>query len=235
MGVDTLFGTIVNFASIILGSILGLILKEAIPSRIKDTVMKSLALCVLLLGIIGVTGKSANLSSENILLIIGSMVIGAIIGELIDIDKRLKNFGDLIEKKLNGRGGKISEGFVTSSILYCTGAMAIVGSLESGLLGQHNTLFAKSMLDGVSSVFFASTLGIGVAISAISVLLYQGAITLLASSLKVVLIPVVIDLITVIGNLLIIGIALNMLEVTKIKVANILPGIMIPIIYYIFI
>lgn len=235
MGVDTLFGTIVNFASIILGSILGLILKEAIPSRIKDTVMKSLALCVLLLGIIGVTGKSADLSSENILLIIGSMVIGAIIGELIDIDKRLKNFGDLIEKKLNGRGGKISEGFVTSSILYCTGAMAIVGSLESGLLGQHNTLFAKSMLDGVSSVFFASTLGIGVAISAISVLLYQGAITLLASSLKVVLIPVVIDLITVIGNLLIIGIALNMLEVTKIKVANILPGIMIPIIYYIFI
>lgn len=235
MGVDTLFGTIVNFASIILGSILGLILKEAIPSRIKDTVMKSLALCVLLLGIIGVTGKSVDLSSENILLIIGSMVIGAIIGELIDIDKRLKNFGDLIEKKLNGRGGKISEGFVTSSILYCTGAMAIVGSLESGLLGQHNTLFAKSMLDGVSSVFFASTLGIGVAISAISVLLYQGAITLLASSLKVVLIPVVIDLITVIGNLLIIGIALNMLEVTKIKVANILPGIMIPIIYYIFI
>lgn len=235
MGVDTLFGTIVNFASIILGSILGLILKEAIPSRIKDTVMKSLALCVLLLGIIGVTGKSADLSSENILLIIGSMVIGAIIGELIDIDKRLKNFGDLIEKKLNGRGAKISEGFVTSSILYCTGAMAIVGSLESGLLGQHNTLFAKSMLDGVSSVFFASTLGIGVAISAISVLLYQGAITLLASSLKVVLIPVVIDLITVIGNLLIIGIALNMLEVTKIKVANILPGIMIPIIYYIFI
>lgn len=230
-----MFGTIVNFASIILGSILGLILKEAIPSRIKDTVMKSLALCVLLLGIIGVTGKSADLSSENILLIIGSMVIGAIIGELIDIDKRLKNFGDLIEKKLNGRGGKISEGFVTSSILYCTGAMAIVGSLESGLLGQHNTLFAKSMLDGVSSVFFASTLGIGVAISAISVLLYQGAITLLASSLKVVLIPVVIDLITVIGNLLIIGIALNMLEVTKIKVANILPGIMIPIIYYIFI
>ena len=230
-----MFGTIVNFASIILGSILGLILKEAIPSRIKDTVMKSLALCVLLLGIIGVTGKSADLSSENILLIIGSMVIGAIIGELIDIDKRLKNFGDLIEKKLNGRGGKISEGFVTSSILYCTGAMAIVGSLESGLLGQHNTLFAKSMLDGVSSVFFASTLGIGVAISAISVLLYQGAITLLASSLKVVLIPVVIDLITVIRNLLIIGIALNMLEVTKIKVANILTGIMIPIIYYIFI
>lgn len=230
-----MLGTIVNVAAIILGSILGLIIKGRIPSRVKETVMKSLALCVLFLGITGVTGKSADLSSESILLIIGAMVIGAIIGELIDIDKRLKNFGDLIEKKLDGRGGKISEGFVSSSILYCTGAMAIVGSLESGLLGQHNTLFAKSMLDGVSSIFFASTLGIGVAMSAISVLLYQGAITLLASSLKEVLIPVVIDLITVIGNLLIIGIALNMLEVTKIKVANILPAILIPIIYYIFI
>lgn len=227
-----MLGTFVNVAAIILGSIIGLLLKGGIPERVNDTVMKSLALCVLFLGVTGITGKASNLSSEGMLVIIGSMVIGAILGELLDIDRRLNGLGDKIEKKLNGRGGKISEGFVSTSILFCAGAMAIIGSLESGLLGQHKTLFAKSMIDGVSSVIFASTLGIGVALSAVSVFIYQGAITMAASSLKGVLTPVVIGNITIIGNLLIIGISFNLLGISKIKVANLLPAIIIPVLYY---
>lgn len=230
-----MLGTIVNAVAIAAGSLVGVLLKGGIPERINDTVMKGLSLCVFFIGITGITGNSNDLSSNEVLLIIFSMVIGAILGEIIDVDGKLKRFGDKIETSLKGKGGRISEGFVTASLLYCVGAMAIVGSLESGLAGNHTTLFAKSVIDGVTAIVFSSTLGIGVMLSAVSVFLYQGAITLAAGLLKGVLVASVIKIMTIVGSLLIVGISINMLGIAKIKVANLLPAVFIPIIYQVII
>lgn len=221
-----MLGTLVNCLAIIGGSLAGFILKGGIPERIKDTLMKALSLCILMIGI------SGAIKSGNTLLVIASMIIGGFIGELIDIDKGLKVLGDKIEEKLQGKGGKVSEGFVTASLVYCVGAMAIVGALNSGLKGDYSILYTKSMLDGISSIMFTSTLGIGVALSAFSVFLYQGIITLAASLLQGVLTTTVILEVSAVGSLLILGLGLNMMEVTKIKVANLLPAILVPIVYY---
>jgi uncharacterized membrane protein YqgA involved in biofilm formation len=223
-----MLGTIVNAAAIIAGSLAGFIINlmiGKIPERINDTIMKGVGLSVLLIGI------SSSLKVNNTLLVIFSMVTGGIIGEVIDIDKVLKRLGDGIEKRLKGRGGKISEGFVTASLVYCIGAMAVVGSLESGISGNHATLFAKSVLDGVSAIVFTSSLGIGVALSAVSVFIYQGAITLAASSLSGILTTTVVNDMSAVGGLLIIGIAINMLNLGKMKVANLLPAVFIPVLY----
>ena len=171
-----MLGTLVNFSAIIIGSIIGLLLKNGVPEKLSNTIMQGLALCVLLIGI------SGAIKGSNVLLIIISIVIGGFIGELIDLDNLLQKLGDKIETRFKGKGVKISEGFVTASLLFCVGSMAIVGALQSGLEGNHKILFAKSMLDGISSIIFASSLGIGGLLSAFSVLIYQGAITLAAFS-----------------------------------------------------
>ncbi len=220
-----MLGTFVNVAAILAGGILGMLLKNGISSKIGDTVMKGLALSVLLVG-----GMNA-LKVHNLLLVIMAMVIGGVLGEGLDIDQKLKTIGDTIGLKLKGKGGRVSDGFVTGSLIYCVGAMAIVGSLESGLSGNHEILFAKSILDGISSIIFASTLGIGVILSAFSVLLYQGAITLAASFLQPLLAETVKADMNSIGGLLIIGIGLNMLGSHNLKVANLLPAIFIPLVY----
>lgn len=220
-----LLGTIVNFSAIIVGSLIGLLVKGGVPEKISNTIMHGLALCVIYIGI------SGAIKGSNVMLIIISFVIGGFIGELVDIDNLLKKLGDKIENKFKGRGIKISEGFVTASLLFCVGSMAIVGSLESGLQGNNKILFAKSMLDGVASIIFSSTLGIGVMLSSVSVLLYQGVITIAASGLKAILIQSVITDMTAIGSLLIMGIGFNMLGMSKIKVANLLPAVFIPIFY----
>ena len=222
-----MLGTFANVAAIIVGGLIGTLLKNGLSPKISDTVLKGLALCVLLVGIINA------LKVNNLLLVFIAVVFGAIIGEWLDIDQKLKSFGDGLAAKLKGHGGKVSEGFVTGSLLYCVGAMAIVGSLESGLSGNHQTLYAKSILDGVVAIIFASTLGIGIVLSAFSVLLYQGAITLAAASLQPLLSEAVKADITCIGGLLIIGIGLNMLEQHNIKVANLLPAAFIPLLYQI--
>ncbi|MBC8061552.1 MAG: DUF554 domain-containing protein [Clostridiaceae bacterium] len=222
-----LLGTTVNAFAIITGGILGLLLKGGIPEKVKESVMNGLALCVLLIGI------SGAIKVDNLLLVIFSIVLGSIIGELIDFDNLLQRFGDRIERQFKGKGGKVSEGFVTSSLLFCVGAMAIVGSLESGLNNNHQTIFAKSMIDGITSIVFASSMGIGVLLSAITVFVYQGTITLGATSLSTILVPTVRLDMTAVGSLLIIGLSLNMLKITKIKVANLLPAVVIPILYQI--
>lgn len=219
-------GTFVNAASIVVGSFVGTLFKIGIPDRIKSTVMQAISLSVLIIGF------DSALKYKNLLLVIISLAIGGILGELLDIEKKLNQFGDFLERKLSRNGeNKISEGFVTASLIYCVGAMAIVGALKDGLQGDHSILFAKSMLDGISSIIFASTLGIGVMISSISVLLYQGSITLCASLLKDLLNANVIADMSAIGGVLIIGISLNMLNLTKIKIGNLLPSIFIPIVY----
>lgn len=225
-----MLGTIVNALAVIGGCIIGLIVKGRLTEKISNTIMSGLALCVLYIGI------SGALKGEDTLLLIICIAVGALIGEIIDIDKRLNNLGDYIEKKINSKKNdkkadkiSISEGFVTSSLLFCVGAMAVVGSLESGLQGNHTTLFAKSVLDGVSSIIFTSSLGIGVMLSSVAILVYQGSITLLAGCLSSVLTDSGISNMSAIGSLLIMGLGTNMLGASKIKVANLLPAIFLPI------
>jgi len=218
-----LLGTFVNFLAIIGGSIVGLFLKGGIPERISSTVMNGISLCILFIGI------SGAFKVDNMLIVIISMSIGAVIGELFNLDEKLKKLGDWLEKKFKNNKNKISEGFVSASLIYCVGAMAIVGSLESGLRGNHEILFSKSILDGISAIIFSSTLGIGVMFSAVSVLVYQGLITLCASFISPVLSEAVIANMTACGSLIIIGLGLNVLGVTKIKVANLLPAVFLPI------
>ena len=187
--------------------------------------MHGIGLAVVLIGI-----KTA-LNTDAILIVIISFVIGSIIGELIRIEDRLDQFGNWIGKKISKNSTGISKGFVTASLLYCVGAMAIIGSMESGLTGNHQTLFAKSILDGIGSVIFASTLGIGVIFSAVSVFIYQGIITLTASSIKPFLLPEVVSQMSAVGGLLIFAIGLGLLEIKKIKIGNMLPAIFVPLVY----
>ncbi|MBQ9647027.1 MAG: DUF554 domain-containing protein [Oscillospiraceae bacterium] len=218
-------GTLVNCGGVIAGTALGLLLGKLIPKHLSDSVIKGVALCVFYIGVSGM------LAGENTLVMIVSMVLGTIVGELLRLDDHLNALGDKIEKSFASHGlrGRVSEGFVTASLLYCVGAMAIVGSLEAGLTGSQATLYAKSILDAVSSIVYASTMGFGVALSAIPLFLYQGAITLGASLLSPVLTEVVIAEMKAVGSLLIVALSLNMLGLTKIKVMNSLPAMFFPI------
>ena len=240
-----MLGTLVNAAAIVLGGAIGLLLKKGLPKKMADTLMIGLGLCTLYIGI------SGCLAGENTLVLIVSMVIGTIIGEAIDLDGKINKLGNFLERKFAGKkeenaldgrsagtsavaapqGKKVSlaEGFVTSSLLFCVGAMAIVGSLQSGLTGNHETLYAKSMLDFVAAIIFASTLGAGVMLSASLLFLYQGSITLLAQFIEPFLTDPVIAEMNCVGNVIIIGLAMNMLGISKFKVMNFVPAIFLPI------
>ncbi|KHO61091.1 MULTISPECIES: DUF554 domain-containing protein [Thermoanaerobacter] len=223
-----MLGTVVNSIAIIVGGAIGTFLKVGIPERFKNIVMQGVALSVMIIGI------SSGLQFNNLMVVIVSLVIGGIIGEALNIEEYLNKFGNTLQKKLSkDNSSTISKGFVTASLVYCIGAMAIVGALKDGLSGDHSILFAKSVLDGISSIIFASTFGIGVVFSAISVFLYQGSISLGASFLQELLIKPVIDDMTAVGGILIFAISLNMLEIKNIKVGNLLPAIFIPIFYHI--
>ncbi|MBZ9690815.1 DUF554 domain-containing protein [Clostridium botulinum] len=232
-----MFGTIVNCTCIIGGCLIGLLLKGKLSDKISSTIMNGLALCALYIGI------SGALKGEDTLQIIICIATGALIGELIDIDKRLNYLGKIIERRLNCRNttkkedtGEVSiaEGFVTASLLFCVGAMAIVGALESGLRGDYTILFAKSVLDGVSAIIFTSSLGIGVMLSSMVVFIYQGIITILAGGISTILNDVIIANMSAVGSILIIGLSFNILGISKIRVANMIPAIFIPIIFGLF-
>lgn len=220
-----MLGTLVNTAAIIIGSLLGVSLRRGIPDGTKETVIAAIGLAVLLIGL-----KSAW-RSDDLLLVIISLAVGAVVGEMLNIENRLQRLGHWIGRQMGRAGEGVSQGFVTASLVFCVGAMAIVGSLESGLAGNHQTLFAKSLLDGVTSIIFASTLGIGVIFSSVSVFLYQGAITLAAVYLKPFLTPAVVSQMTSIGGLMIVAIGLNILDIKKLRIGNMLPGLFIPLIY----
>lgn len=224
-----MLGTIVNVVAIISGALIGIVIRNGIKDDYKTTIMDGLALSVIVIGIMG------GIKAQNIVLVIGSIVIGSIIGEALSIEDKLNSLGDNMEKSFAKGDSNFSKGFVTASLVYCIGAMAIVGSLESGLMNNHDTLFAKSVLDGISAIIFASTLGIGVAFSAIPVLVYQGTITLLASSLQSVLTTQVITEMSAVGGILILAIGINMLGIKKIRIGNMLPAIFIPILYSIIV
>ncbi len=221
----SLLGTIVNTLSIIVGSLIGLLLRGDIPERYSQTTMHAIGLAVVLIGL-----KTA-LETKAILVVILSLAVGSILGELLRIEDKLQQLGNWIGRRLSQNSQGIAKGFVSASLLYCVGAMAIVGAMESGLAGNHQTLYAKSILDGIGSVIFASTLGIGVLFSAVSVFLYQGFITLAASFLKQFLLPDVVSQMSAVGGLLIVAIGIGLLEIKKIKIGNMLPAIFIPLVY----
>lgn len=225
-----MIGTIVNTLAVVVGSMAGLLLRKGIPKKISDTVMKALALCVIYIGIDGA------LSGEKTLVTILSMVIGTVIGQLLSLEERLERLGKFIELKFKSKNGSgsIAQGFITASLLFCVGSMAINGSFQSGFNGNHELLYIKSLLDGISSVVFASTLGIGVILAAPAVFAYQGALTLLAALTGPFLSGSTIAEMTCVGSILIIALGLNMLGVTKLKVMNMIPAIFVPLILCLF-
>lgn len=224
-----MLGTIVNAGAIVLGSLIGLFLSRGIPDNYKEITLSAVGLSVVLIGV-----RSA-LVSESLMIVIFSMILGALIGEWIQIEKKLENFGKFLEKKIAAKSGDTSSfarGFVTASLVFCVGSMAIVGSLESGLTGNHQTLFAKSVLDGVASIVFSSAMGVGVMFSGLAVFIYQGLITLTAVFMKNFLVAETIGQMTSVGGLLIVAIGFNMLKITTIRVGNMIPAIFLPLLYY---
>ena len=226
-----MLGTLINVATVLAGGAIGLLIKKGMPKRFEKGLMAALGLCVIYIGISGLK------EVENTLVIILSMVIGTIIGEAFDLDKQINRLGDFVKRKVsrNDKNSKIAEGFVSASLLFCVGAMTIVGSLQSGLTGNNETLFAKSMLDFVSALLLASSFGVGVLLSAVFVLVYQGGITLLAGLLAPVLTDVVIAEMSCVGSLILIALALNMLGISKLKVMNFVPAIFLPMLLCLFI
>lgn len=232
-----MIGTLINVVAILLGTAAGLLLRKGIPERLRDTVVQGQGLCVILVGLFGTfkaDTATGMLMQADLTCVIVCMVIGSLLGAWIDIEKRLNDLGGWVEHKLvPGAGeGSIAKGFVTASLVFCVGAMAIVGPMNSGLRGDHSTLISKSILDGVFAIFFTSSLGIGVGLSALAVLVYQGLFALLAMWIEPFLSQQMIMQMSAVGGLLIMGIGLNMVyDKHHIPVGNMLPAIFMPMLY----
>lgn len=216
-----LLGTIINAIAVLAGSTIGLFLPE-IPERIRNTVMQALALCVILIGL-----DMALKDTSDILLIITSMVFGTLVGEWMDIEGVLYRMGKFVERRVKmRRESPVAEAFVAASLLYCVGSLSIIGAIQSGMLGVNKTLYAKSILDGFSSVVFTSTLGPGAALAAVPVFFYEGLIALFSHFAGATLnAPAVITCITATGGLMIVGIGLNVYGLKKLAVGNLLPAL----------
>jgi len=220
-----LTGTIVNTGAILAGSFIGISAGKFLPERIKTIVVQALGLSVVLIGL-----KMA-LSGKEPIVTIGCVLLGAITGELIKIEQGIERLGEWLKTRARSDSSTFVQGFVSASVLYLTGPMMIVGSIQDGTVGDASTLYIKALLDGVASIAFSSTLGIGVAFSALSVLIVQGSITLMASKLLFMQIPAVLDAVTASGGLLILGIGTNVLGLTKIKIGNFLPALLYAILW----
>lgn len=218
-----MLGVLVNVGTVLIGSLVGLFLKRGIPEKVTEALMIGIGLCTVFIGI------SGALEGENTLVLILSMAIGTVIGTLLDIDKQLNRLAAYVEARFKQKEGQVTvaEGFVTASLLFCVGAMTIVGSLQAGLTGDCEMLFTKATLDLVSSCVLAASLGIGVLLADIFVLVFQGGIVLLAGLVAPFLTDYAIGEMTCAGSVLIIALGLNLIGVTKIKVANYLPVIFI--------
>jgi uncharacterized membrane protein YqgA involved in biofilm formation len=230
-----LVGTLVNTGTVIAGSLIGMLLGNILPSRLRDTVMKGLGLCTMFIGITGM------MDGSNTLITILSIVIGAVIGELLDLDGLLNRFAKRLEERFHreGQRASLAEGFVTATLVFCVGAMTIMGALQDGLTGNHELLFTKSALDFVSAMIFASTLGLGVMLAAVSVFVIQGGIACLANLLAPLLLSsavgeTIITEMVVVGSVLILGLGMNLVGITKLKVMNYVPAIFLPILFCLF-
>ena len=223
-----MLGVFVNVITVLVGSLIGLLFKKGIPERVSKAAMIGLGACTLYIGI------SGSLCGENVLILIGSVVLGAICGTLLDIDGVINRLAQKVENKFKKEGNKVSvaEGLVTSTLLFCVGSMTVTGSIQAGLTGDNTVLITKATLDLVSSMMLASSLGIGVLLSAGTVLVIQGGLVLLAGLISPFMSAGAINEMTCAGSLLIVMIGTNLMGITKIKVADYLPAILFaPIIY----
>lgn len=215
-------GTLVNVAAVAAGCLIGRWAGRFLSQRMRETLMIGLGLAVLLIGM------QLALQSQQIMIVIGSLIFGGLVGEAVGIEKRLELFGCRLQKRFSGMG-KIAEGFVTASLLYCVGAMAIMGALQDGLGGTPTILYAKAALDGVASIALTSTLGIGVLFSVVPLLLYQGGITLAAELAEKALTDAVVTEMNAVGGLLIVAIAIDLLGIKRLPVGNLLPAVFVAI------
>ena len=216
-----LLGSLVNGAAVVVGGLVGLFAGKLLPERLRGSLMAALSLMTIGIAVPGL------LKSSNALIPIISMVAGTLIGELLDIDAAVNRLGEKFQKKFSG--SSVTQGFVTGSLVFAVGALAIMGPLESGLQHQHSLLISKAVIDGVASVVFASTMGLGVALSGVTVFAVEGSIALLASLVAPFLGEAVVNEITFVGSLLIVGISLNLLGLTKLRILNMVPAILLPV------
>lgn len=227
-----MLGVIVNSAAVIAGSLVGILLKKGISENISGAIMKVMGLMMILIGL------QSALKTEEMLCVIVCLVVGTVFGEAIKLDDKINAAGDFAKEKLKvsgDNGSKFTEGFVTATLLFCIGSMTIVGSLEAGINHNNSILFAKSIMDGVSSIVFASTFGIGVMLSAGILLITQGGLTLLAASASTLLTTPVVTEMSAVGGIILLGMSINMLDLNKpgktIKIANMIPAIFLPPLY----
>lgn len=219
----SLLGVLVNTGAVILGSLLGLLFRKGIPQRVSSAVMIGLGLCAVYIGIDGA------LEGENVLIVIASMVLGGIVGTLLDIDGGINRLGKWVETRFQhheGDNASAAQGFVTASLLFCAGAMTINGAIEAGIQGDDTIFFTKATLDFFSSIMLSAGLGIGVMLSAAFVLVFQGLLVLLAGVIAPVLTPFAVAELTCTGSLIMIAIGTNLMGISKIKVTDYLPGIL---------
>ncbi len=219
-----MLGTLVNVFAIILGGILGILIKSRFPKRINKIIFQVIGLFTITLGI------TMAIKTNNILIVAFSLLIGSIIGEIIDLEKYLERLSEKLKSKIKNSSDKFSEGFITATLIYCIGPMAILGSIEEGLGGFPNLLFAKSVLDGVASIALASALGIGVIFSTIPLLIYQGGITLFANYVSNYLSDALIVELSAVGGVLLLGLGMNIAEIKKFKVINMLPSLFVVVV-----
>ena len=213
-----------NTGAVVIGSAVGMTVGARLPTNVKVILMQALGLATLTIGL------RMALNAQHTLLAIACLLLGGVSGELLKIEQRLDTLAELLRQRLRSNSGRFVEGFVTATLLYLTGAMTIVGSIQDGAVVDPSVLLVQSRLDGVASVALASSLGIGVMFSALPVLLVQGGITLLAVQLSFLSQPTVLDAINATGGLLIVGIGINLLELGRIHVGNMLPALVYAII-----
>jgi len=223
-----IFGALINASAILLGGGVGLVFKGRLSEKISESITRAIGLCICIIGISGAL-------EGDIMLLVVALMLGALTGELIDIDKKLNNLGQYLQNKLSRKDSpsKFAEGFVTTTLLFCVGAMAVVGSIEGGLRNDYSIIVTKSIIDGVAAMVFASYLGFGVLFSAFAVLIYQGTIEFFAGFLQNILVDSLVIQISAAGGIMILALGVNMTVGTKMKVANFLPGLIFAAVYYV--
>jgi hypothetical protein len=220
-----MLGTIVNTGAVLAGSLVGIYAGKSIGEGLKETLMKALGLSVVVIGL------QMALTAKSLIPSVACLLLGALTGELLKIERGVERAGEYLKVRFNSSSGTFVQGFMTATLLYITGAMVIVGCIQDGTAGNPDTLFLKSILDGVSSIALASTLGIGVTFSALSVFVVQGSLTLLASHISFLQDPPVLSLITTTGGIMVLGIGINLLGLTTIRVGNLIPALVYAAVY----
>ena len=217
-------GTLVNAGAVVCGSLLGLFLRGRFPDRIRTVAFQGVGLCVL------VIGMQMAFAVKNPLIMIVSVLVGGILGELLKLEELFEHLAMRVKKMINSKNPLFTDGLISASLIFCIGAMAIIGSFDEALRHDHSILFTKSVLDGFTSIVLASTYGVGVLFSAVPILLYQGALTMFASSFQAVFSPAIISQLTATGGVLILGIGINILEIKQIRISSMLPALVLVVV-----